>query len=77
MSAKMCVFRLTAPQKDIYYISWNLDACEGLGFLETVDAKAGRVDIHSPVSLADDVLSFIKGLRNEGVPVEINETEEI
>lgn len=73
----MAELALTVPQKDIYYISWNIDACEGLALLETVDAKAGKVIIHTPKNLLNDVLSLIDGLRSEGIAIDINETKEI
>lgn len=69
--------RLKVPQKDIYYISWNLDACEGLGLLQTDDAREGRVTIFSPVSQLDYLLDFIEGHRAEGIDIEIENLDEI
>lgn len=69
--------RLVVPQKDIYYISWNIDVCEGLAFLETTDAKAGLVTIYAPTALLGDVYSLLDGLRVEGIQIEIVEADEI
>ena len=49
----------------------------GMALLETVDAKAGEVRIHTPKNLLNDVLSLIDGLRSEGIAIDINETKEI
>lgn len=73
----MKALELTVPQKDIFYLSWNLDACEGLGFLETNDASSGRVTIYTPSQLIEDVYSFIEGVRGEGVDVIINNVREL
>ena len=39
---------LVVPQKDIFYISWTVDAYEGLGFLRTDDARTGAVSLLYP-----------------------------
>lgn len=41
MKPEIAAVRFIVPQKDIYYISWIIDAAEGIGFLQTDDAKAG------------------------------------
>lgn len=73
----ICAVSLTVPQNEIYYISWNLDACEGLGFLQTDDAAAGRVTVFTPAPLICDLYGFIDGLRAEGIPIEINGAADI
>jgi hypothetical protein len=73
----MKAVELTVPPKDIFYISWNLDACEGLGFLETNDAKAGRVTIYAPAGSIEYIYSFIEGVRAEGVDVAVNKVWEL
>ena len=74
MKPEICEVRLTVPQKDIYYISWIIDAAEGLGFLRTDDAKAGRVTIYTPKELYGDLMGLVGALRAEGL--EIQKTEE-
>lgn len=69
--------RLKVPQKEIYYISWNLDACEGAGLLRTDDAEAGKVTVLAPASQLDTVLSFIEGHRLEGIEIDFENFEEI
>ncbi len=66
---------LIIPPKEIYYMSWIIDACEGIGFLQTDDSKQGRVSIFTPHSLACDVYSLIDALIKEGIPIEIIESE--
>jgi len=73
----MKAVELTVPPKDIFYISWNLDACEGLGFLETNDAKAGCVTVYTPAGLIEYVYSFIESVRAEGVDVVLNRVREL
>ncbi len=78
---------LIVPQKDIYYISWIIDAAEGIGFLRTDDAKAGKITIFTPKELTCDLNSLIDALRAEGLEItedteygsneETNETGEI
>lgn len=69
--------RLKVPQKDIYYMSWNLDACEGLGILMTVDAASGNVTIFAPACGLNELLSFIHGHQAEGIEMEIENLDEI
>lgn len=89
MKPEICERRLTVPQKDIYYISWIIDAAEGIGFLRTDDAKAGKITIFTPKELMNDLNGLIEALRAEGIAIgedgtasdapeaEMNETGEI
>lgn len=77
MKNSVLELRLKVPQKDIYYISWNLDACEGLGFLMTVDAASGKVTIFSPACMLNELLCFIRGHREEGIEMEIENLDEM
>lgn len=69
--------RLKVPQKDIYYISWNLDACEGLGLLKTDDAAAGRITLFTPACQLETILGFIQGHRAEGIEIDIENLDEM
>lgn len=69
--------KLQVPRKDIYYISWNLDACEGLGFLKTDDACNGKITIFTPDSQLKLLLEFIEGHRREGIEIEIENMDKI
>jgi len=68
--------RLKVSPSEIYYVSWNLDACEGLGLLRTDDASGGRVTIFTPYSQLKFVIGFIDGHRAEGMSIEIDEIRE-
>ncbi len=66
------VLMLTVDPKDIYYISWIIDGCEGIGFLQTDDPKNGRVSIFAPLSLLQDIKSLVDGLIAEGLNITID-----
>ncbi len=69
MKHQMAVISLRVPQKDIYYISWIIDASEGLGFLKTEDPKSGEVTVFTPAELLCDMMECIAGLKNEGIDI--------
>lgn len=69
--------RLKVPQKDIYYISWNIDACEGLGLLRTDNTKEGAVTVLTPNSQLGLLCEFIDGHRREGIMIEIENLDEM
>ncbi len=69
MRPQICEISLRVPQKDIYYISWTIDACEGLGLLKTEDAKRGEVTVFTPAELLGDMMECIKGLASEGIDI--------
>lgn len=71
MKPSLSVISLKVPQKDIYYISWTIDACEGIGLLRTDDPKCGEVTVFTPSELLTDMLGCIEGLRNEGLDISI------
>ena len=71
MKPQMSEISLKVSQKDIYYISWTIDACEGLGLLKTDDPKKGEVTVFTPSELIGDMLGCIEGLRNEGLEISI------
>ncbi|MEG1800271.1 MAG: DUF4911 domain-containing protein, partial [Synergistaceae bacterium] len=61
------VLKLTVVPKDIYDISWFIDACEGIGFLQTDDSKLGKVSIFTPLSQLQDMKALIEGLKADGL----------
>lgn len=77
MKNLMLELHLKVPQKDIYYISWNIDACEGLGILRTDDAARGLVTVFTPACGLEAMLDFIQGHRSEGIDIEIENLNEI
>lgn len=68
---------LNVPQKEIYYVSWNIDAAEGLGILKTEDAATGKTTIFTTGSMLEDLLSMLKGLQEEGVDIIVNGVTEM
>ena len=48
MKPEIKALKFTVPHEDIYYISWIIDAAEGIGFLQTDDAKAGKITVFTP-----------------------------
>jgi hypothetical protein len=71
LSEKAYALDLTVPPEDIYYISWNIDACEGLGILETISAREGKVTVYTTAAMLPHLYSFVEGLSKEGVAVNI------
>ncbi len=76
MTIPLAKVHLTVPPSDIFYISWNLDACDGLGFLQTDDARNGQVTIFTPANMIDTLKSFIEGHRAEGIQISTDLIEE-
>lgn len=77
MTIPVAKVHLTMDSRDIYYASWNLDACDGLGFMQTDDAAHGKAAIITPVNLLDEVRSFVGGLQAEGMNITIDSVEEL
>lgn len=75
MTIQIAKIHAKVKTEDIYYMSWNIDACDGLGFLQTDDAKNGLVTIFTPHNLLSVLLSFLDGLKVEGLNIEINSIE--
>ena len=75
MKPEIRELRFTVPHEDIYYISWIIDAAEGIGFLRTDDAKAGKITVFTPVGQEEYLLSLMDALRAEGIPI-TEETDE-
>lgn len=76
MTIPLAKVHITLPCNDIFYVSWNLDACDGLGFMQTDDAKNGKATIFTPLNLLDDIKGFIDGLKAEGMNIMIDSIEE-
>lgn len=72
MSEKAYAADLSVSPKDIYYISWNIDACEGIGILETINAAEGHVTVYTTESMLPHLRDLIRGLCKEGVRIKIN-----
>ncbi|MEG1502016.1 MAG: DUF4911 domain-containing protein [Synergistaceae bacterium] len=69
-----CLINLKMEKANIYYISWILDASEGLGFLETTNPKEGLVTITTSESQLKYVIDLLKNLFDiEKLKIEIIE----
>lgn len=53
------------PRESIIFISWIIQAYEGVGILETIDSSSGVIVIHTPVGSKAEVLQIIQALKNE------------
>lgn len=69
MKPEIKALHYTVPQKDIYYISWIIDAAEGIGFLQTDDARTGSITIFTTNTQLEYVLSLMDALRHEGLEI--------
>ena len=76
MKPEIHAMKFTVPHEDIYYISWTIDAAEGIGFLQTDDAKAGRITVFVPAGQEEYLLGLMEALREEGIPVKENWEDE-
>ncbi len=63
------------PPEDIFYVSWTLDAYEGIGFMRTDDPQGGRATIFCPEEALGEVFSLLDALSREGVALEYRLTE--
>ena len=76
MKPEIKALKFTVPHEDIYYISWIIDAAEGIGFLRTDDAKAGKITVFTPVGQEQYLLSLMESLRAEVIPITENTEDE-
>ncbi len=76
MKPEIKALKFTVPHEDIYYISWIIDAAEGIGFLQTDDAKAGKITVFTPAGQEQYLLSLMESLRGEGISITENTDEE-
>lgn len=76
MKPEIKALKFTVPHGDIYYISWIIDAAEGIGFLQTDDSKAGKITVFTPVGQEQYLLSLMESLRAEGIPITENTEDE-
>ncbi len=76
MKPEIKALKFIVPHEDIYYISWIIDAAEGIGFLQTDDAKAGKITVFTPVGQEKYLLSLMESLRAEGIQITANTDDE-
>ena len=63
------VYSLLVPKEDIYYISWTVDAYEGLAFLRTDDPSSGHVSLLFSSDYRQDVESLLDAFESEGIGI--------
>ncbi|MDR3332749.1 MAG: DUF4911 domain-containing protein [Synergistaceae bacterium] len=63
-------YSLRARREDIFYISWTIDAYEGVGFLSTDNPDSGLVSVYCSSDYRDELESLFSALDLEGIPVE-------
>ena len=71
-------YPIVTDRESIFYISWTIDAYEGLGFLRTDDASEGLVSLFFTSDYRDEVEKLLDAFASEGIriaraPVEIEE----
>jgi hypothetical protein len=60
---------VVVPRESINYISWTIDAYEGVGFLRTDDAASGRVSILTSSDCLDELESLLDAFESEGIKI--------
>lgn len=68
--AELLCYSLSVPKEEIFYISWTIDAYEGLGFLRTDDASEGIVSLLFPSEAEEEVNALIGAFEAEGITIE-------
>ena len=63
-------YALAVPKEEIYYVSWTVDAYEGLGFMRTDDASKGLVSLLFPSGNRSEVEALLLALEAEGLEIE-------
>lgn len=66
-------FALAMPKEEICYVSWTIDAYEGLGVLSTEDASRGLVSIYCPREMEPWMEKLILAFEDEGISIERQE----
>lgn len=69
MSGLLC-YSLAVPKEEIFYISWTIDAYEGLGFLRTDDASQGIVSLFFPAEVSAQIEEILDAFEEEGIEIE-------
>ncbi|MDR3255516.1 MAG: DUF4911 domain-containing protein [Synergistaceae bacterium] len=62
-------YELKAPKEDICYMSWTIDAYEGMGFLRT-DDPSGLVSILFASGWREEVERLLSAFESEGIAIE-------
>jgi len=62
-------YLLKVPKEEIYYISWTIDAYDGVAFLKNEDAE-GIVSVFCSNDYIEETGKIISAFESEGIAVE-------
>jgi hypothetical protein len=65
--AALLRYEIAAPKASICYMSWVLDAYDGIGFLRTDDPGKGLLSILFPSCRRDEVECLLRAFESEGI----------
>ena len=65
--AALLRYGIVVPKEHICYVSWTIDAYDGLGFLRTDDPGEGRVSIFIPSCRRDELECLLDAFEAEGI----------
>ena len=66
----LLAYELAVPKRSICYLSWMIDAYEGVGFLRTDDQTRGLVSVLFPSVRRDELERLLEAFESEGIPIE-------
>jgi hypothetical protein len=62
-------YTLRVPREEIFYMSWTIDAYDGVAFLRN-EAESGVVSVICPPGRATETESIIEAFEREGIVIE-------
>ncbi|MDR1470999.1 MAG: DUF4911 domain-containing protein [Synergistaceae bacterium] len=65
----MVRYALKVPKEEVFYMSWTIDAYEGVAFLRN-EAEPGVVSVICSQDYASEAESIIEAFELEGIPIE-------
>ncbi len=71
LKARMYRFHISMHPLDICYLSWTINAYEGIGFLTTDDPVKGLVSVYSTLGNEDIMREVIDSVSEEGTDLRI------
>ena len=67
--SKLCRYLLKAPKEEIFYISWIIDAYDGVAFVKNED-EPGLLSIFCSADYAGETEKIIRAFESEGIKIE-------
>ncbi len=71
LNVQMYRFYISIHPHDICYLSWTINAYEGIGFLTTDDPGKGLVSVYSTLGNEDIMREVINSVLEEGTDLRI------